>query len=261
MIKSEMFGTRPSKIIHYLKKIDEVSILQKFWFVTCIRAINCDKKTRYLLIKECESKDELITIDLSRIRPYFREYIDLWVVFIDDEHVYLKKENRIMEESNSIEFKEKLLTKTLCEYLPGYGLTSKVASPFSQFFRTNMGKCFSLTDIDFMIQVKKNKRLIILEEKTFVSNGFGLLGYGQYLSFKEIYYDALNKKSNNSIKWYIAFIDNEDIYLYDATLNNFPSRPIKYEPRWGKMIEIPLTETKKIIIKDFNSEIKGIAYD
>lgn len=264
MVKNEMFGTRPSILYPHLEELEGFSILRRFWFVTCVRYINRDVKTRYLLIKECETRDELQTTDLSIIRPYFRDYIDMWVVFINNDEVYLKKERGSIKVMNSEGLKERLLTATECKYLPSFGMTSKEASPFSQFFRTNMGKGFSLTNVDFMIHVEENGKLIILEEKTFISNGFGLLGYGQYLSFGEIYHDALkNKRLENNIKWYIAFIDRDidNIYLYDAASKNFPDRPSKYFHQWGKMVEIPLEEMKKILLKDIIKWIRGVAYE
>ncbi|MBV5221307.1 hypothetical protein [Staphylococcus hominis] len=58
----------------------------------------------------------------------------------------------------------------------------------SRWFRKNMGTGFSFIDIDFILYSRQTQKAYIIEEKTTNSN---LIGFGQFLSYKELLNDVL----------------------------------------------------------------------
>jgi len=260
MVKNEIYGTRPKFLEPYLEKIKGIFLFKNIWFVTCINRINPDVRTRYLMVKECFTRNELDSTDMSVLRPFFKNYIKMWAVHIDADEAYYRNEGTAIKLLTLSELKEELLCVTKCKYLSGRGVTSEEASPFSQFFRSMMGSGFSFIDIDFIIYNQKNKerRLTVLEEKGFVDSqhNTGLIGYGQYLSFLEIYQDALNsQRLEDNIRWYIVFRDGDVLYLYDVFSRGFPKRSTQYYHRWRKMTEIPLSETQQISLSELIQRI------
>jgi len=134
---------------------------------------------------------------------------------------------------------------------PGKGKGSAQASPFSRFFRDKMGGGFSLTDIDYL--AVKNDRLAIFEEKSFLSDNGGLVGFGQYLSFAEIHADVL--RETESVMWWLVFVSDGKYLIYDASVKGFPERDTFKHQRWGRMVEIPLVELERMSEGEFKQRV------
>ena len=88
MVKSEIFGTRPSNLYSHLKKLPNTKLFTDLWFVTAIREINPNPLNRYLFIKECKDKDTFFNTEIQEIRPFFKDTVPLWLTFIDSDMLY-----------------------------------------------------------------------------------------------------------------------------------------------------------------------------
>lgn len=252
MVKSEVFGTRPSILKPILENIPNTTLITDLWFITAIEKINPDPSSRYLLIKECLSREEFFKTDLNLLQPFLHRHIPQWLIHRENGNVLLEWEETPYEEVTEDELVEKVLKKTGCRMEFGRGIGSTQASPFSRFFRNKMGDGFSLTDFDYLIV--KDNRLALFEEKTFLRNGNGLVGYGQYRSFGEICSDVL--LDLKSVLWWLVFISDDELLVYDAGVKGFPERETVRQKRWGKMVTISDKELERISKKKFKRVIK-----
>jgi hypothetical protein len=251
MVKSEVFGSRPSLLKPLLEDIPDITLFSDLWLVTAVARINSDPASRYLLIKECLSRDEFFQIDLNLLRPFLKSSVPHWLIHLDDGKVLLEWEETPYEEVTEDELVERIIRKTGCKMEPGKGKGSAQASPFSRFFRDKMGGGFSLTDIDYL--AVKNDRMALFEEKSFLSDNGGLVGYGQYLSFAEIHADVLRK--SDSVMWWLVFASDGQFLIYDASANGFPERDTVRHKRWGQMVEIPSGELEKVSEAEFKQRV------
>ena len=220
-VKKEIFGTRNSVISKHFTD-NQIKFIKNIWFITCRRAINADKNTRYLVLLENNDK-----IDLN----IFNENIPVFRVFFNEKSIDILniRNNESNSFSSKIEFKEWILNKTCCQYIQSYASGSTSSTGLSIFFRENMGKGFSLSDVDFFITDKS----VFLEEKNFIEGNTGFLGEGQFYTFKEIQNDICR-----NIDFHIVLNDNDIFYL--VNLSNIDPKRYKILPEWGKMIEYDL---------------------
>ena len=251
MVKNEIFDTRPSLLNIELNAKKNIILYEKFWIVTCVNRINPNKRTRYLLFHELANreflKDETF---ISIVQPHFNNQI--FQIYVDDtsDMVYLNMNSNI-ESLDFLQFKNWILKKTNCKYKFSSAKTTQKG--FSQFFRLRMGLNYSLTDIDFIL-IKNKNEIYLIEEKTYIQNNNGYLGFGQYLGFQEVYKDILIRGKN--LKFIIVFITEEQIvYLYDITSKGIPFRQAEFLSKWGKMVPIPIKEMDKMSLKELISKI------
>lgn len=220
-VKEEIFGSRNSIIARYF--IDnKIYFIKNIWFITCRRAINADKKTRYLVLLENDDKIDLkiFNDDIPVYRVQFKENsIDIIDVRINESQSFLSKN----------QFREWIVEKTCCQYIQSYASGSANSTGLSVFFRENMGKGFSLSDVDFFITNKS----VFLEEKNFIDNNMGYLGEGQLYTFREIQNDICK-----NIAFNILLNNGNDFYL--VNLSSIVPTRFKLLQKWGKMIEYDL---------------------
>ena len=219
-VKEEAFGSRNS-ILEDIFIQNNIRFIKNLWFVTCRYKINKDINTRYLVLLEDE---QYINLEI------FNEFIDVYDVCFAENGVFAKNRRTKVKRIFTLdEFKKWIIDKTNCKFVESQASGSDLASPLSRFFRENMGKGFSLTDVDFFITEKS----VFVEEKTFIQDGVGLLGHGQYISFKEIKKDICP-----NIDFHIILNDGENFYI--VNLDTIDPDRIVDETKWGKMIEFDL---------------------
>lgn len=228
-VKEEVFGSRKSIITQYF--IDNrIDFIKNIWFVTCRYAINPNKKTRYLVLLENDDKINLniFNEDVPVYRVHFNEKsIDILDIRLNKSQSFSSKET----------FRDWIIEKTCCKLIQSFASGSSSSTNLSVFFRENMGKGFSLSDVDFFITNKS----VFLEEKNFINNNLGYLGEGQLYTFREIQNDICK-----NIDFNIVLSDKNDFYL--VNLSNVSTTRFKILPKWGKMIEYDLGE--KLTIDD-----------
>lgn len=256
MVKSEIFGTRPSHLYSHLKKLPNTKLFTHLWFITAIREINPNPLNRYLFIKECLDKDSFFNTEIQEICPYLKDTVPVWLTFIDNDNALLEWEMTPYEKISLTELKHRIIKSTCCKFIEGKGKLGKYSSPFSRFFRSKLGGGFSLTDLDFILV--GNNKMVIIEEKTFIDENSGLLGYGQYESFREILNDNLDdlRIKEGEILWFLTFVSNEGIYVYDVLKQGLRERKSVKHPKWGRMICIPMEEMECSSIEDFVTVLK-----
>ncbi len=252
MVKSEVFGTRPSLLKPLFSDIPDITLLTDLWLITAIGRINPNPHSRYLLIKECMSREEFFGTDLNLLQPFVRNTVPCWLIHLEDGKALIEWEETPFEELVEDELVERIVLTTDCKLESGKGKGSKMASPFSRFFRDKMGGGFSLTDVDYMSV--KNNRLAIFEEKSFLSDNGGLVGYGQYWSFAEIHADVL--RETESVLWWLVFAAEGEYLIYDASAKGFPERETVKHMRWGRMVEIPSGELEKVSVEEFQGRVR-----
>jgi hypothetical protein len=221
-VKKEIFGSRDSWLIEILKN-RKISYLKDIWIATCRNSINNDKKTRYAILLE---KKEI------SILKYINSEIPVYYIVVNKDSIYLEnlRDNKSAT-MNYETFIENFTKKLKCEFIKSSSTGSSNSTALSVFFRENMGKGYSLSDIDFYI----NDSNILIEEKGYVKDGKGYLGQGQCLSFKEFVNDIFI----NSI-FYILLKSNNKFYC--KNLNLISCGNIKEIEKWGKMVEFSVDE-------------------
>jgi hypothetical protein len=255
MVKSEVFGTRPSLLEPIFVDLPDITLFSDLWLITAIEKINPDPDSRYLLIKECLSREEFFQTDLNLLQPFLKKSVPHWLVHLEDDKVMLEWEETPYEEVSEDELVNRIIRETGCRLKPGKGKGSAQASPFSRFFRDKMGGGFSLTDIDYL--AVGNDRLAIFEEKSFLSDNGGLVGFGQYLSFAEIHADVL--RETESVMWWLVFASHDEFLIYDAGVKGFPERETVKHKRWGQMVEISSGELEKVSEREFKSRLRSFS--
>jgi hypothetical protein len=237
-VKEEKYGTRRSVLEPILKE-NGIRYSKNLWLVTCRASVNKDRDTRYLVFLESlsEKGTERIDLTLDGFREEIRDRV--YCVFLDEEKstVYIKEiKSGQRNEVSYADFRNLVIRKTDCKYEESYARGSEEATPFSRFFRENMGKGFSLTDVDFVLMTRENH--VFVEEKTFIENGNGYLGWGQCLSYNELIKDVLVPQA----RLYIAFIgDSDEFYIKD--LKEIGCQNRKYVEGWGQMVRVALGES------------------
>jgi len=189
------------------------------------------------------------------LRPFLKSSVPHWLIHLDDGKVLLEWEETPYEEVTEDELVNRIIRETGCRLKPGKGKGSAQASPFSRFFRDKMGGGFSLTDIDYL--AVGNDRLAIFEEKSFLSDNGGLVGFGQYLSFAEIHADVL--RETESVMWWLVFASHDEFLIYDAGVKGFPERETVKHKRWGQMVEISSGELEKVSEREFKSRLRSFS--
>jgi len=254
MVKDEIFGTRPTFLKKYLKESDKLIILPTIWVVTCVSGTNPDPKTRYLVFQECKSDDDFLKKEDTEIFKKFFKF-PIYQIVMGENDVSIKNiYNDDVEKLSLSAFKDWIKDQTKCKCDSGVGATSRPG--FSGFFRTNMGNHFSLIDVDFLL-VKDNNIVFLIEEKTYANDDESYIGYGQYLSFQEIYNDIIMKIDD--LFFFILFIKDEDYILkYDVMKNGLPKRKGKNIQYWGYMIPIDISEMQKTNIEELIKLFEGI---
>lgn len=238
-VKEEKFGSRKSPLKSIFKE-NGIDFITNIWVVTCRRAINNDKNTRYLVIIEGSHIEKYknllnqINTNISIINVIFNEKEQLITI----ENIRTKQKGIVPYDK----FKQRIIDITNCNFVNSYAKGSKESTPLSRFFRENMGKGFALTDIDFYL-TKKN---LFIEEKNFIKGNVGYMGIGQCISFKEIINDIFPK-----IKLKIICINNNEFFISD--FNTIDSKKSEIIKGWGKMVPF---NTKKINKTDLIKSLK-----
>lgn len=221
-VKEEVYGTRPSNISRILQT-HKIPFLDQIWFITCRRSINPNPTTRYLVLIESSSE-----IDLRIFNP------DIPIYRISFDHNRARLSNLRANQSfvfSRTELKEWIIAITGCRFVESHSSGSANATKLSRFFRENMGKAFSLSDVDFYI----TKKQLFIEEKGFVRGMRGYLGEGQYYTFLEILSEVCR-----GVGIYIVLNHEDKFHMIDLSrLKSFRKVAI---PRWGSMIEFDLEE-------------------
>ena len=235
-VKNEIFGSRKSYLKEVFKK-HKLAYADGFFVVTCRARINSDKKTRYLILIENQNN-----LDTSNIN----ENIPIYQIKFDKQYAYLTnlRNEKDVDKLNFEELRRWIVNKTKCKYIQSYGSSHSNIEGLSKFFRENMGKGFSLTDIDFYLI----KNQFLVEEKTFIVDDYGYLGQGQFYSFKEVVQDIQIMPnlyiilSNNGLEFFIL--------KFDEILKNYEFVNL---PKWGRMVKfkLPDANTQEEIINEF----------
>jgi hypothetical protein len=221
-VKKEIFGSRESWLIEILKK-KEINYIKDIWIATCRNSINSNKKTRYAILLE--------TRDTS-ILNFINTEIPVYFIIVETETIYVEnlrdnRSSRMSYETFIINFTKKLN----CQFIKSSSSGSSNSTALSVFFRENMGKGYSLSDIDFYLKDSN----ILIEEKGFVNEGNGYLGQGQCLSFKEFVNDIfINSK-------FYVLLKSKDKYYFN-NLNSISCNNVVELDKWGKMIEFKVDE-------------------
>ncbi len=250
-VKEEKFGSRPSKLEPVLRN-NKIDYMKNIFVVTCRARFNKNRKTRYLIIKEFNSIDKLKEGKpiLECMAKYLKESMKDRVigVYIDerDKMAYiLHNNNTDLTKFSFNEFREYLLKKVRCGFISSSAKGSKEASPLSRFFRQNLGKSVSITDVDFFLP----QMGIFVEEKTYIKKEneeiYGLLGWGQCLSYKEIAEDIVKDAI-----LLLVFVDNDNFYIKNVTHNIDCKNTVRHE-RWGTMVKFRMD--KELSIQEFLS--------
>ncbi len=232
-VKEEVFGSRNSNLKDLFVN-NGIDFISGIWVVTCIRSINKDVKSRYLICIEGDRYDQSIDGLISRVK---NNVSAIHVKFNQDKETVFVKNLRTEQASDISysQFKQRIIELTKCKYYKSFAQGSSESTPLSRFFRENMGKGFALTDVDFYLTSKK----LFIEEKNFVVENKGYLGVGQCISFKEITNDLF---SDISLK--IVCASEEMFYLADfSNINCYNQKQI---PRWGNMVEFDVEQISKI---------------
>lgn len=223
-VKAEIYGTRKSHLSKIFQKAGtSIDFIDSIWVITCRRSINSNCKSRYLIF--IESNHEF---DYS----IFKNYINIYKIFFKGKSLDLVniKTNNISTFYTKDDLKNWILSITDCKYIPSYAPGKNIKSKLSKFFRENMGKGFSMTDIDYYLPTKN----IFIEEKSFQIKNKGYIGEGQLYSYLELKSDiCLN--SNVVI---LTFIDENRLYVTDIKKINIYNKKILN--KWGRMIEFDL---------------------
>lgn len=239
-VKQEIFGSRPSVIEPILQKAG-IHYIKDIFILTCRSKFNENKKTRYLVLVEFKSEDDMNSSVLESVSECLNADIKNRVIGVclkENQANLLFMDNNDIEEFSIQGLKDFLLEKTGCPYIESFAQGSEHATALSRFFRENLGKSVSITDIDFFIPNK----CLFLEEKTFIeirdNKKYGYLGKGQCLSYRELISDLIDE-SKSSL--YLIFVDNSNFYIqkFDKNINCNKTKEVS---SWGTMVEIDLDE-------------------
>ena len=238
-VKKEIYGSRPSVIEPILKE-NNVDYIKNIFALTCRAEFNKNKSTRYLILIEFLTPNDLNITLIKRLSNCLRKNLKnrvLGVSLVEEEKkACLLFANDKRKDFSYKDLKDFLLKKTYCEYRKSYQKGSQESTPLSRFFREHLGKTVSITDIDFFLPDK----CLFIEEKNFIKNQnvykVGYLGQGQCFSYRELREDILNDDS----RILLVFVEHgENFYIQNFTSQINCFRPKKLE-NWGKMIPVQL---------------------
>jgi len=239
--KEEIFGTRNS-ILHSYLKSENIDYLKDVWIVTARRSINSNPKTRYMVFVENTDK-----INLSM----FKDFIKVYLLDTKNEEYSIKSARDADSEYKRFskeEFRDFIVTNTKGEYIKSYAKGSSQSTCFSSFFRENMGKGYSLTDIDYLIPSSR----LAIEEKNFNDKDKGYIGEGQFYSFKELKKDVFDKIN---LKIVNILSDKDTCHVKDFDEKKIIN--LVNKPKWGKMHEFEIKDDNIMSISSFLLKIKS----
>ncbi|ADL08316.1 hypothetical protein [Thermosediminibacter oceani] len=257
-VKEEKFGSRPS-ILQPIFEKNKIRFEKNIYFITCRKKYNSKVNTRYLIFLEALSKAEFNEKDFTYIKNSINDIFlhRSYILFLDEKQkkIYLKNFYGEERELSFLDFKRFILTKTVCPYVCSSAKGSEESSPFSKFFRENLGAGFSMTDIDFLLP-----NSIFIEEKTFSKesgdNVYGYIGYGQCLSFNELLEDVFKEHC----KILIIFTKEEKEYFYLYPFRKMDCKnAVKEIERWDNMVELNLNKSYRFSKESFVRFITDIA--
>ncbi len=236
-VKQEIFGSR-SSVLKSIFLENNISFSSEVWIISCRYSINSDKKNRYIV---CIEGDE-VSLDFKfLLQKVNANVIVLNVIVNENKKTIFVKNIRDDRAANMTykSFMERIVNVTKCKYLESFASGSRNSTPFSRFFRENMGKGFALTDIDFYML----RNQLFIEEKNYIENSRGFLGVGQCISFKEAINDVFIK-----VEFVIICNDMNNFFISD--LNKINCRNTQNTKKWGKMVGFDLTPVDIKVLVD-----------
>lgn len=260
-VKDEIFGTRKS----VLKPRLDVAVFANIFFATCLRRINPDPASRYMLLRECASSEMFDDPAFREIVPFFQPGIRIGNVYFADDGIRV---DNVRNREKAHHFPDAAaLARALLGFLKCTAGTlepsrarvieNDAVSPLSRLLRTETFGRTGSTDVDFLILNRTRRQLIFLEEKLYLDEQGGSLGYGQYLSFREIISDAFAPVLREQVYFYLLFFPDaagERIYIYDFRREwSLPRRsPSFVDPRRKEQrIRFPFQEMHQTTVSDF----------
>lgn len=228
-VKDEIFGSRNTRIGPMLN-YSNISVFRDLFFSTCLWRYNKNPRTRYILLNQIFNEKQY---DSNReIRVFFNDYINLANILFERNsvNIYNLRSQELLSFSSKDSAARSILSTvrgTTGRLQPSTAriIESSEVSELSQFLRQNMYGRLGSTDIDFIIHNIVNNTLIIIEEKLYTESAGGSIGFGQYLSFRELLNDGLNF-NNETIKFFLLFIpdENQNECFYYNFLNEINRR-------------------------------------
>ncbi len=196
-VKEEKFGSRPSVLEPFLKE-NNIHYEKNIFVITCRKEFNGNIFSRYIIFKEFLSEEEMHSDAIKAISNVLKDFMKKRVrgCYVNEEKREIKvlRGDEISTYSYS-EFRTLLLKSLDCKFKMSSARGSSQATPLSRFFRENLGKSVSITDMDFFIPASG----CFLEEKTFFKQDHKgakvYLGSGQFYSLKELREDILRPEA------------------------------------------------------------------
>lgn len=258
-VKDEIFGTRKSR----LRQALSFTALENVFFATCLRRINPDPATRYLLLQECMDEMSYQQGALQRIIPFVKPEITVGAVRFCGAEVQLRSlrhgTGRAGPPQELADFILKILRCSGGRRTPSTAriIDNAAVSPLSRFLRGKLYGRVSSTDIDFLIFSGDGRALTAVEEKSYTEKEGGSLGHGQYLSFREFIDDALEESALPRVRFFLLYPapgQPDGCYLYDfLTERKQPLRqPLLYDQqRQEQRVLIGFQEMQLTCYADF----------
>jgi len=196
-VKEEKFGSRPSVLERFLRE-SGIHFEKNIFMITCRREFNENTDSRYLILKEFLNPDELESGSLKAISRFLRSIMKDRVlgccVGEEKDMVSVLYRDRTFTCDRG-GFRNFLLRLLSCSFEISSAEGSGRATPLSRFFREDLGKSVSVTDLDFFIPSSG----CFVEEKTFArreGNGPEVyIGLGQFISLRELRRDILSPEA------------------------------------------------------------------
>lgn len=267
MVKSEIFGSRNSKLIDKIPKDKSLKLIDNLWFCTCLYKFNKNPQTRYIIFYECFSEEQFNIEDVNYLKSYFKSNVSLFKAYITESNIEFLNiytgEKVIFEhnpEGNNPDAARFILSQVdcLCGNLNQANtsiIKNDSVSKFSIFLRRNLYGRLGTTDIDFVINLEK--QIIFIEEKLYMEETGGSIGLGAYISFNEILRDVVKK---DNFHFWIMFFNNltGEWYKYDFLKEPQQHEKIKDQRRNETRVLLKYTELEKV---DINNFIEGFKND
>lgn len=259
-VKDEIFGSRKS----ILKQALNVRVFQNIFFATCLRRLNPDPATRYILLRECLTMEEYKDPGFADIIPFLRDSLPLGNILFGAEKIQIRNlrsnTGRVLYGSDQLA--ALLLSILKCnrqEALQASSariIDSEEVSALSRFLRGEMYGRAASSDIDFAILNSAKDRLTFIEEKLYTHEKGGSIGHGQYLSFRELLNDAFSPGNRSNIRFYLLFFRGNagDCYCYDffKEFGQPPRSPSFFDARRKEQrIIIPFAEMEGLAMGEF----------
>lgn len=260
-VKDEIFGSRKSILKDKLK----ITLFENIFFATCLRRINPDPATRYMMLRECASASEYKDTNFTEVLPFFKSALTAGNILFDQEKIQVKN---LRSGTSRVFYQKEQFAVFLLKVLkchrgePLITSSAKVienqeVSPLSRFLRTDLYGRVGSTDIDFMILNAEKNRLTIVEEKLYTRENGGSIGHGQYLSFRELLNDVFADEKRSNIRFYLLFFPGEDknkcyVYNFLKERRKPAKSPSFYDPRRKEQrILFPFSEMESLTAGEF----------